>query len=419
MTKKGTIALGLTLACVAGWAADEQPERKARMKSRQPGGIAFAGPSAVTSQLSEDAAEKVPAMRFAWFDRHLAPWVDWKAALKEKLGLQLGLAYTGLYQGTSEDTEAGSGILRFSGSWALVDRDGSNTGRLVFSVDNRHLYGTDYAPGDIVFGIDSGYLGIPGTLFSDIDTVLGDFNWQQKLNGGTGGLIIGRYDPNDFFDVLGHANPWTSFQNLVILFNGSIALPDYSTGFGGGQWVTETLYAEAAVNDANGVATETEFFDDAWELYTTVEFGWSPSAAERYTKNIHLMAWDADEREEAQVEESWGVSLGANWTTADMRWMGFMRAGWSEGSAPLYNETVTVGLLRHFSVRSDLMGLAANWGAPSDPSLRDQYTGELFYRLQLAQNLAITPSVQLVIDPALNLEVDELWIGGIRIRVTL
>jgi porin len=34
--------------------------------------------------------------------------------------------------------------------------------------------------------------------------------------------------------------------------------------------------------------------------------------------------------------------------------------------------------------------------------LDDQYTAELFYRLQLTQNLAITPDVQLIIDPALK-----------------
>lgn len=416
MKRVVTLTMLIAVASTLTIHADPAPRPgKAGYKS-DPG---FAGPGSTTAQLAEDDEEKNPTMRIPWFDENLKPWFDWKGRLQTKHGLKLGIAYTSLYQGTSEDTDAGSGIVRFSGSWALVDRDGSNTGSLVFSVDNRHLYGTDYAPGDIAFGIDSGYLGIPGTLFTDIDTVLGDLNWQQKLADGTAGLIVGRYDPNDFFDVLGYANPWTTFQNLVILFNGSIALPDWSTGIGGGWWMTEEWYLKAAVNDANGVVTETELFDDAYELYSTAEIGWSPSAAERYTKNLHVMGWHADEREDAGVEESWGVTLGGNWTTDDMLWMAFAKAGWSEGSAPLYNETVTIGALRRFAYRSDLVGLAANWGAPADSSLRDQYTGELFYRLQLAQNLAITPSLQLVVDPALNPDEDEVWIGGLRVRLTL
>ena len=93
--------------------------------------------------------------------------------------------------------------------------------------------------------------------------------------------------------------------------------------------------------------------------------------------------------------------------------------GWSEGSAPLYNESITIGGLYFLSSRSDLIGLGANWGKPSDESLREQWTGELFYRLQLAQNLAITPSVQFLIDPALNPDEDRIWVFGLRARLAL
>jgi hypothetical protein len=71
----------------------------------------------------------------------------------------------------------------------------------------------------------------------------------------------------------------------------------------------------------------------------------------------------------------------------------FGRLGWSEGSAPLYSESVTVGMLYYFEARSDLVGVGMNWGKPSDDSLGEQTTGELFHRIHLAQNLAITPSI--------------------------
>ena len=407
----------VTLMVLAGSVITAQDTPR-KGKSGYRGDPRFGGPTATTSQLAEDDEEKDPALRFPWFERAFAPWFEAKVGLREATGLKLGVAYTALYQGTSESGEAGSGIARLSGSWALVNRDGGNSGSLVFSTDHRYAY-TELAPGDIAFGIESGYLGIPGTLFTDVDLVLGDLNWQQLLFEGKAGIVAGRYDPNDFFDVLGHANPWTSFQNLVILFNGSIALPDWSTGLGGGAWFSDQWYVKAGVNDANGVATETEFFDDAWELYSTGELGWSPSAGERYTRNVHLLGWHADEREEAGVEESWGVTFGANWTMDDNLWMSFRRGGWSEGSAPLYNETVTLGGMRRFAYRSDLLGVAINWGSPADNSLRTQYTSELFYRLQLAENVAITPSLQFIADPALDEDIDELWIGGVRARLAL
>jgi len=377
----------------------------------------FAGPGSTRSQLAEDDEVKKSVLRYPEFDHWLKPWFDRKAKLNKEYGLQLGGAYTSLYQSASDALDgaqdsAGSGILRLSGRWSLFNRDSKNTGALVFSVDNRHAY-TDIPPASL--GFEVGYLGIPGTLFSDIDTVLGDLNWQQYLNGGQTGLIVGRYDPNDFFDVLGYANPWTAFQNLAVLFNTTIALPDWSTGIGLGHWINDQWYALGAVNDVNGVATSTEFFEDFDELYTTAEIGWSPSRAQRYLSNIHVTLWHADEREEAGVEQSEGVAIGANWTV-DETWMAFFKAGWSDGSAPLYQQSVTVGTLYHFASRSDLVGLGLNWGKPADDALDNQVTGELFYRLQLAQNLALTPSLQLFVDPALNPNEDQIWLASMRVR---
>ncbi|MGB5717339.1 MAG: carbohydrate porin [Gammaproteobacteria bacterium] len=49
--------------------------------------------------------------------------------------------------------------------------------------------------------------------------------------------------------------------------------------------------------------------------------------------------------------------------------------------------------------------------------LDDQYTLEAYYRVQLSKELAITPSVQLLIDPALNPDEDRIWVGGVRTRL--
>ena len=417
--KKQIVVLLLLLGFTVGHGSAEEassPQGRAGYTS-EPG---FGGPTETGAQLAEDDAVKEPALRFPAIDRVLDPWFNWKGTLNTQYGLQLGLAYTALYQGASDAPEgaedrAGSGILRLSGRWTLLNRDSENTGILVVSGDQRHRY-TEIAPADL--GFSAGYLGIPGTLFSNIGGVLGDLNWQQRLNGGQGGIIVGRYDPNDFFDVLGYANPWTAFQNLHILFNTSIALPDWSTGLGAGHWFKDQWYIIGAVNDVNGVATEVDFFQDFGELYITAEFGWSPSKSDRYLKNVHVTGWHADEREKAGVEESQGIALGANWTWDDT-WMLFTKAGWSDGSAPLSNESITIGGLYFLPSRSDLVGLGANWGNPSDDSLREQWSGELFYRLQLAQNLAITPSVQLFLDPALNPDEDQIWLGSIRARLTL
>jgi len=380
----------------------------------------FGGPSESSAMLKEADEVKQPALRFPTFDRNLQPWFDWKGKLKKNYGLELGLAYTALYQSASDapagaDDNAGSGIFRILTRWALLKNESGDTGTLVVGYDHRHAY-TDSAPGDFGF---AGYYGISGTLFSDVKGILGDLNWQQTFGGGRYGVVAGRFDPNDYFNVLGYANPWTSFQNLFILFNGSIAIPDWSTGIGAGLWLNDQWFAKAALSDVNGVLTESEFKFDTDELYSTAEIGWSPSREQRYFQNVHLTWWHADEKENGGSEESDGVAVSANWTW-DQTWMLFTKAGWSDGSAPLYNESYTVGTLHYFSTRSDLFGLAFNWGdPPAGSGLNDQSTTELFYRLQFAQNLAITPSLQYITDPALNPAEDSLSIFGLRVRLTL
>jgi hypothetical protein len=46
-------------------------------------------------------------------------------------------------------------------------------------------------------------------------------------------------------------------------------------------------------------------------------------------------------------------------------------------------------------------------------------TAEVFYRIQLSQSLAITPDIQLIIDPALNPDDDSIFVAGLRMRMAL
>jgi porin len=80
---------------------------------------------------------------------------------------------------------------------------------------------------------------------------------------------------------------------------------------------------------------------------------------------------------------------------------------------------VTVGLIRKFLYRSDVVGLSVNHGSPPDDRLRDQTTIEAFWRFQFSQGLAITPSVQLLLDPALNPNEDTIWVWSLRFRLNL
>ncbi|MDJ0780035.1 MAG: hypothetical protein QNJ85_19365 [Gammaproteobacteria bacterium] len=419
-----SLALLLALLSPAALAATDTSSAQKSYKSSYDNEEGFAGPGSTVRQLEEDDQQKTPAFRFETFDRLLEPWFEGKKGIYDISGLQLGFAYNLLHQELDEslgdDDSATSSLFRVSGKWEIYNRGKKDKGQLVFSFDNRNNL-SDLAPAGLAG--EAGYIGQTGALFSDVDTILGDFYWSQYLNEGRTGLIIGRYDPNDFFDVIGYANPWTAFQNLSILFNTSIALPDWGFGIGAGHWFEgDRVYLFGSLSDANAVLTKEEFEFDTDELYKTVELGWSPGRDQRYLKNIHVTLWQVDTREDDGIDEADGVTLGANWTW-DQTWMLFTKIGSSDADAPndpqIAENSVTIGGIYYFANRSDLVGIAYNESELAADGLDDQTTLEAFYRFQLAQNLALTPSIQVLGDPALNPEEDEITVFSLRLRLTL
>jgi carbohydrate-selective porin OprB len=67
---------------------------------------------------------------------------------------------------------------------------------------------------------------------------------------------------------------------------------------------------------------------------------------------------------------------------------------------------------------SDLFGFGSGWVRPSNRALREQQTHEIFYRFHLTDNLALSPDVQLVLNPAVNPTEELIWLLGLRTRVT-
>jgi porin len=129
---------------------------------------------------------------------------------------------------------------------------------------------------------------------------------------------------------------------------------------------------------------------------------------------VHLTLWNTDAREAPGTPSGWGVAFTAQ-KYIDESWLPFFRFGYSDGDAALLQTVFSTGF-GYKRKNNDVAGLGLSWGKPADGTLRDQFTSEAFYRFQLTQFLAITPDVQLVVDPALNPGQDVLAFFGIRFR---
>jgi porin len=401
-----------------GEAEDDQDERRPSQ----------GGPDRVENQLETDAEPKPTVFRTDGLQRALSPYFDFKQHLQEEYGLSAGVDYTALFLGASESLgkdEAASGMLRFFGAWELTGRGTDDPGKFVYKVEHRHGY-TSVAPSG--FGLHSGYVGVMGGPFSDQDLRWTNLYWHQRFAGGDGNLLIGFLDVTDFLDAYGLASPWLHFLNLAFSTgSSSIPLPnDAGLGATVGGFVNDRVYVHGGVIDSNADPTEVldgfeSLFDDH-ELFSHVEIGWTPSYDRRYFDNAHVTLWHVDKREKAATSQGWGIN-GSFTRFIDDTWMPFLRGGWAEDGGSLLSKSISTGVGYYVRERADLLGVGLNWGEPNrdtfGPGLSDQYTAEVFYRVQLSPNFAVTPDFQLIKDPALNPSESSMWVLGLRARLSL
>ena len=356
----------------------------------------------------------------------LAPLHDWRNSVAQKTGFNWSLDYSAQFMGVSDSPgkdDASGGMVRFFGFWDLVDRNGANKGSLNWKVENRHKY-SDIPPSAL--GFESGYAGIFEPPFSDQQNRLTNLYWKQYFADGKATAVAGFLDITDFFDVYLMASPWTGFNNLVFS-TGSAAtdLPnDAALGAAVGGMVSGSIYLQAGIADANSDPTAPlDGFNSVGsdsDFFKYVEVGFTPGQDKIYFDNLHVTFWHIDERANG-TPDGWGVN--ASWQKwINDKWLPFVRGGYTEESGSLLEKSVTAGVGYQPVPMRGVVGLGLNWGKPNQISFAgagDQYTTELFWRYQLTRELAVTPSLQYIKDPALNPAEDDLWAFGLRLRLAL
>jgi porin len=356
------------------------------------------------------------------------PWFEWKKGLREKHGFAFSVDYSAAWFGTSDtpaEGQASSGMVRFYGAWDLVGRESGNTGAFVWKVEHRHEYGA-IAPSALGFNL--GYAGLIEPPFSDQGLRWTNLYWRQRWSEGRWAAVAGFLDATDFVDVYALASPWTGFANFAFS-TGTTTIPvpnDAAFGVGIGGMVTDTVFLIGSLVDRNADPTDPfagfDTFFGTNEYFKTVEIGWTPSQDRIYLDNAHLTFWHADERREAGEAEGWGLNVSFT-RYLGQKWMPFVRAGYANDGASLMQKSVSVGFAYQPVPQSDVLGVGFNWGEPNEdtfgPGLRDQYTTEVYYRWQLTPRFAVTPTLQFLANPALNLGLDRTWVFGIRARLAL
>ena len=413
--------LFIVVLAPAAFAQDEAEEPQGKAGFTRSEGSAL-GPTSVPYDLIEADEPKDPLIRFAAFDRALCPWFAFKGRLAKRHGFQFGLDWHGMAQhldGAPTEEDAAGGVFRVFGEWKLFNRcRPACEGSLVWKVEYRDRLGTDIPPQTL--GFTNGYGGIPGTFFGDFGWALTNLYWKQRFAGGRGAFIVGQVDATDYLDVLGIANPFTWFSNLSVLVNTAMVLPNQGLGAAGMWRFQNNSYVIAGINDANAVPTRDGFqtFEDG-ETFKFVEYGFACPGIRHFLENIHVTLWHQDELEELGVPEAWGWAISGIRTWDDDQFVGAFRVGWSSDAAPISEKHFSALFGRHVRTRGDVVGLGVAWDDVWGSAQGGQLSAELFWRLVIAENIQLTPSVQWLRNPAFAPTEKEYWAFGLRFRLTL
>lgn len=384
----------------------------------------------VAGDLADDAAPQTPWLRF---DTRLGPWEAWKARLREATGITLGGSFGVLYQNYSDplNGEANAAGYKFTlnGSKALLYEGTPEALTLDVAVEARGPIGTDLAP--LQGGIAAGNMVPTAATWGDFDLGITQFYLRQSLAGNRFQYAIGKVFAPNFVNAFPMFDDNRQFLNQN--FSTSPTMASSLRGFGAvALWFPTAggLYVQGGIYTANssdvGSTIETFFKDD--EFFTHVDIGWSALARRGVPihargpmdmGNVHLTFWHKDEQENAAPmnrPSMHGIAFNANFPIGDNT-MWFVRAGVSEGWVTRRAISGGIGV-RPADAPSDLFGLAVGWTEPSLSVLREQTVIETFYRFQVTENFAVTPDLQLILDPSLNPSTDRQVVASLRARLT-
>ena len=362
-------------------------------------------------------------------DRLVNSWLLKADRLKTASGLDLGFAYTLLYQRLtdtreSHDPQQGAvGDLDIFGEWWPPGIARGKSGFIGFDIEFRSRFLTSSRPSDL--GDSAGSLWETTNDFDTQDVSLVQLWWQRTFASDALFIRTGKIDQTDLFDVGSLKSADLFFTNFVFSENPAIASPDPGWGAAVQLDLDRGWYLVTGFGDANARRTSlaANDFHEENDYFTAAEFGVTPHLAGLGKGHYQLMVWHTDgsaSRNEPDQPSGKGFALRFEQRIGG-HVLPFATCARASGGATDVRQLVTagVGLKGVFGSSNGIVGAALAWGQPEDRSLRNQYVAELFYRIQLTQFVQLTPDVQLIAEPSRNRDNETIGVLGLRLRIIM
>jgi porin len=340
---------------------------------------------------------------------------DWKKLLRADYGINWALEDTAIYQHTSGGIDADRAMVNTLGlfaTWKIIrDPNGKDFAGLGFQGETRGNLFDDTFP---EMTADLGTIWSPNDSTSDDYTKINQLWWGQRLMNGRIGYMVGKIDPGSQINgnrFAGSGN--TQFFGQPYATNPARSFPDNGLGFVLAADPVEWLSVRFEMSDSDAVSTYSPFKTIEGHWFYAGEIALKPTVERLGQGMYRLMTYFRDTEETEEV----GWALSADQNLSDKYGI-FLRYDGNNANINAIEHLISTGFsfLAPFDRKNDQAGIGVAWTHPSDDDLRDEYSGEVYYRLQVTEGFELSASAQVVFDPSAS-DHDAVGIFGLRARL--
>jgi hypothetical protein len=361
-------------------------------------------------------AQTEPQQPFSIADRPIYRAIQsLKKDLNDKFGINFAIENTLIYQHTTggvDPNDAMVNTLGFFATWKLYrSEDGKDFAGFGFQAEQR---------GDPLDGHFTDLRDSLGTLWSPNDSTSDDYAkinqlwWGQKIADGRLGLQIGKIDPGSIINAnrfAGSGN--TQYFGQPFATNPARSFPDNGLGLQLRAEPTDWLYLHFVMSDSDAVGTYSPFKTVHGHWLYAGEIGLRPKLEGLGQGIYRLMVYERDL--EDKDEFGWALSFDQNITD---QWGVFLRYGDNDGGINSIKRILSMGIssLQPFGRKNDQAGIGVSYTHPTESALRDEYSADVFYRLQVTEGFELSADAQIIADPSASNQ-DVVGVFGVRARL--
>lgn len=422
----------LVSACVFGMAssalaqaapANESPGPYRSDLSLEPDGwIAVDSPDTVENDLDE-LYEPRRGMFPSLLQGVTDPVLRWRQDLYDQTGLRVGFRYitqTQQASGGPGSRTAASDDIDLMFDWTLVGRGTADTGRLVFTFEERYrLWYADIPPSGLRGEIGS-LAGTTGA-FSDRGPVVRDVFWDQRLLDAKLRLLVGRAAPDDYAGTHRFQSSVMGFFNGNLSGNVTMPWPGHGPLALVSLHPTNEFYFTVATCNAYSNTTEISVTSlDEFKLFTFGEVGYSPMIEGVGRALFTLTGWYMPTRDEGDRPDDQGFSVTYQQNFGERFWAmaryGYADEGLARVQSVWQAAFAVNGLL---GSPDNVTGIGIAYAEPAGGSGREETSVDSFHRFQLTRDTQLSLGAQAIFNPSNAPDDDVVGVFSIRLNFSL